>query len=82
MRVEPGAVTIAHDHAGMKEVLIVVDGDLVDDDEAVFHPSEVVCYDAATHHNSRTETGCTIVVFEWRRGQTSVCPPHDFSGTD
>lgn len=60
-------MTIAHDHAGMNEFLIVVDGDLVDDDEAVFRPGDVVCCDAATHHNSRTETGCTIVVFEWRK---------------
>ena len=31
MRMEPGAVTIAHDHAGMEEFLIL-EGDLVDSD--------------------------------------------------
>ena len=31
MRMEPGAVTIAHDHPGMEEFLIL-EGDLVDSD--------------------------------------------------
>ena len=31
MRMDPGAVTIAHDHAGMEEFLII-EGDLVDSD--------------------------------------------------
>ncbi len=66
MRMEPGAVTIAHDHVGMEEFLII-DGDLVDDDGAVFRAGDFVSYEAATHHNSRTENGCTIAVFEWRR---------------
>ena len=35
MRMEPGAVTIAHDHAGMEEFL-VLEGDLVDSDGTVF----------------------------------------------
>ncbi len=51
---------------GMEEFLIV-DGSLVDDDGAVFQAGDFVSYDADTHHNSRTETGCTMAVFEWRR---------------
>ena len=35
MRMQPGAVTIAHDHLGMEEFLII-DGELIDDDGAVF----------------------------------------------
>jgi hypothetical protein len=35
MRMEPGAVTIAHDHPGMEEFLIL-EGDLVDSDGATF----------------------------------------------
>jgi anti-sigma factor ChrR (cupin superfamily) len=34
MRMEPGAITIAHDHPGMEEFL-VVEGDLVDSDGTV-----------------------------------------------
>lgn len=71
MRMQPGAVTIAHDHAGMEEFLII-DGELIDDDGAVFRAGDFVSYEADTHHNSRTETGCTIAVFEWRRPAASA----------
>lgn len=66
MRMQPGAVTIAHDHPGMEEFLIL-EGDLVDSDGAVFGPGDFVSYEAGTHHNSWTENGCVIAVFEWRR---------------
>lgn len=66
MRMEPGAVTIAHDHAGMEEFLFF-EGELVNDDGAVFGAGDFVSYEADTHHNSRTDSGCTIAVFEWRR---------------
>lgn len=65
MRMQPGAVTIAHDHAGMEEFL-VLEGELIDDDGAVFGPGDFVSYEPGTRHNSRTETGCVIAVFEWR----------------
>jgi anti-sigma factor ChrR (cupin superfamily) len=64
MRMEPGAVTVAHDHAGMEEFL-VLEGELVDVDGAVFGPGDFVSYEPGTHHNSWTETGCVIAVFEW-----------------
>jgi anti-sigma factor ChrR (cupin superfamily) len=35
MRMQPGAVTIEHEHAGMEEFLIL-EGDLVDSDGSVF----------------------------------------------
>lgn len=66
MRMEPGAVTIAHDHPNMEEFLIL-EGELVDDDGTVFAPGDFVSYEPGTHHNSRTETGCVIAVLEWRR---------------
>jgi anti-sigma factor ChrR (cupin superfamily) len=66
MRMDPGAVTLAHDHSGMEEFL-VLEGDLVDDDRAVFRAGDFVSYDAGTRHNSWTETGCVIAVFEWHR---------------
>jgi anti-sigma factor ChrR (cupin superfamily) len=69
MRMEPGAVTIAHDHPGMEEFFIV-DGELIDDDGAVFVAGDFVSYEAGSHPNSRTEIGCTIAVFEWRRPAT------------
>jgi quercetin dioxygenase-like cupin family protein len=64
-RMEPGATTIAHDHRGMEEFL-VLEGDLVDDDGTEFGPGDFVSYDHGTH-SSRTRNGCLIVVFEWQR---------------
>jgi anti-sigma factor ChrR (cupin superfamily) len=66
MRMQPGAVTIAHDHEGMEEFLIL-EGDLVDSDGTRFGPGDFVSYEAGTNHYSWTETGCLIAVFEWRR---------------
>jgi anti-sigma factor ChrR (cupin superfamily) len=66
MRMEPGAVTIAHDHPGMEEFLIL-EGDLVDSDGTTFGPGDFVSYAPGTHHNSWTKTGCLIAVFEWQR---------------
>jgi anti-sigma factor ChrR (cupin superfamily) len=66
MRMQPGAVTIAHDHAGMEEFL-VLEGDLVDSDGTVFTKGDLVSYEPGTHHNSWTEGGCLLAVFEWQR---------------
>lgn len=65
MRMAPGAVTNAHDHPGYEEFLIL-DGELIDDDGTVFKTGDLVSYAPGTHHNSRTETGCLIAVFEWQ----------------
>ena len=65
MRMAPGAVTIAHDHPGYEEFLII-DGDLVDDDGTVFKAGDFVSYAPGTHHKSRTVSGCLLAVFEWR----------------
>ena len=73
MRMSPGATTIAHRHPGMEEFL-VLEGELIDDDGAVFGPGDFVSYEAGTYHNSRTETGCLIAVFEWRRPEGEPAP--------
>ena len=66
MRMRPGAVTIAHDHNGMEEYL-VLEGELIESDGTVLRAGDFVSYEAGTHHNSRTTTGCLLAVFEWRR---------------
>jgi anti-sigma factor ChrR (cupin superfamily) len=66
MRMDAGAETIPHEHAGMEEFLIL-EGDLVDSDGTVFTTGDFVSYEPGTRHNSRTENGCLIAVFEWRR---------------
>jgi anti-sigma factor ChrR (cupin superfamily) len=66
MRMEPGAVTIAHEHPGMEEFL-VLEGDLVDSDGSTFRSGDFVSYQPGTEHNSWTEGGCLLAVFEWHR---------------
>lgn len=66
MRMRPGAATIEHDHPGLEE-FVVLDGELIDSDGAVFRAGDFVSYEAGTRHNSHTQTGCLIAVFEWRR---------------
>jgi anti-sigma factor ChrR (cupin superfamily) len=66
MRMQPGAATLPHEHPGMEEFLIL-QGELIDGDGRVFRAGDFVSYDAGTRHNSRTETGCLLAVFEWRK---------------
>ena len=66
MRMQPGAVTISHEHRFMEEFLIL-EGDLVDEDGTSFGPGDFVSYEAGTTHNSHTVGGCLIAVFEWAR---------------
>ena len=65
MRMEPGAETIAHDHPGYEE-FVVLEGELIDSDGAVFKTGDFVSFAPGTRHSSRTETGCVLAVFEWR----------------
>lgn len=65
MRMQPGAVTIAHDHPGYEE-FVILEGELIDSDGAVFKAGDFVSFEPGTRHSSRTETGCLLAVFEWR----------------
>lgn len=65
MRMQPGAVTLAHDHPGYEE-FVILEGELIDSDGAVFRTGDFVSFEPGTRHSSRTETGCLLAVFEWR----------------
>jgi quercetin dioxygenase-like cupin family protein len=65
MRMQPGARTIAHDHPGYEEFL-VLEGELIDSDGTVFKSGDFVSFAPGTRHWSHTETGCLLAVFEWR----------------
>jgi quercetin dioxygenase-like cupin family protein len=65
MRMQPGAVTIEHEHTGFEEFLIL-EGTLTDSDGTVFRAGDFVSYEGGTH-NSWTDDGCLIAVFEWKR---------------
>jgi hypothetical protein len=73
MRLQPGARTIAHDHLGFED-FIILEGELVDSDGRVLHRGDFVSYRPGTRHNSWTETGCLIAVFEWRPGTQATEP--------
>ena len=67
MRLAPGAVTIPHEHPGFEDFLIL-EGELTDSDGTVFRTGDFVSFEPGSRHNSWTDTGCLIVVFEWRAG--------------
>ena len=64
IRMEPGAVTIAHTHECMEEFLIL-EGELIESDGTVLKRGDFASYRPGTRHNSRTETGCLLVGFDW-----------------
>lgn len=64
MRMDPGAVTVAHDHDSFEDFMIL-EGELIDDDGTVIGPGDLVTYAPGSHHNSSTVTGCVILVTEW-----------------
>ena len=64
MRMQPGAVTIEHEHAGVEDYMIL-EGELIESDGTVLKAGDFVSYAPGTRHNSRTDTGCLIVVCEW-----------------
>ena len=66
MRMEPGATTIAHTHACMEEFMIL-EGELIESDGTVLKKGDICSYQPGSHHNSRTETGCVLIGFDWDR---------------
>ena len=67
MRMAPGARTIAHDHPGYEDFLIL-EGELTDSDGRVLARGDFVSYPPGSRHHSWTATGCVIAVFDWRPG--------------
>lgn len=69
MRMQPGAITIEHEHPNREEFLML-EGHLIDSDGTEFGPGDYVMFEPGTRHNSRTEAGCLIIVFEWKDNLT------------
>ncbi|WP_439815885.1 cupin domain-containing protein [Zavarzinia sp. CC-PAN008] len=65
MRMSPGSSSLPHVHPGHEQFLIL-EGELIDDDGTVFRAGDFVSFAPSTRHSSRTETGCLIIVWEWR----------------
>lgn len=64
IRMEPGAVTIPHTHECTEEFLIL-EGELIESDGTVLKKGDFTSYRPGSRHNSRTETGCLLVGFDW-----------------
>ena len=65
MRLEPGARTIPHEHQGFEDFMIL-EGELTDSDGRILRRGDFISYRPGTRHNSWTDTGCLIAVFEWQ----------------
>lgn len=61
LRFDPGAESRRHEHTGIEE-FYVLEGELVDDDGAVFGPGVFVRFDPGSVHSSKSPKGCVILV--------------------
>ena len=61
IRFQPGSRSHPHIHHGSEEFL-VLDGELIDDDGAVFRPGDFVRFEPGSQHSSFSEKGCTLLV--------------------
>jgi len=61
-RMAPGSHSQPHEHT-CHESFYVIEGELIDHDGYVYRAGDFVLLKEGTIHNTRTETGATIVVF-------------------
>lgn len=61
-RMAPGQTTIAHEHVGDEEFLLI-EGDLVDHDGVRYQPGDLVWLRSGTKHHSYSEKGCVLAVY-------------------
>jgi anti-sigma factor ChrR (cupin superfamily) len=60
----PGAVTKPHTHPNYEE-FFVIEGTAIESDGRVLNTGDFVSFKPGSFHNTRTETGCLMIVFEW-----------------
>jgi quercetin dioxygenase-like cupin family protein len=63
IRMDPGAVTIPHQHKKLEEFLIL-EGELIENDGTVLTTGDFVSYSPGTSHNSRTHAGCLLIALD------------------
>ena len=61
-KLEPGTKTLPHIHSGHEEFLIL-DGELIDSDGAIFKEGDFISYEPNSSHSSFTKKGCLILTF-------------------
>lgn len=62
LRMDPGTSSKPHEHMDYEE-FFVIDGELVDNDGAVFRTGDFVSFRPGSKHWSTTDQGCTLAVF-------------------
>lgn len=61
-RMAPGQTTVAHEHVGDEEFLLI-EGDLTDHDGHEYKPGDLVWLRSGTIHNSHSRAGCLLAVY-------------------
>ena len=61
-KMEPGAHSAPHRHGGAEEFLII-EGEVIDNDETVYGPGDVVWLAPGTEHTSHAPNGALIAVY-------------------
>lgn len=64
-QLEAGAVTVPHVHPGYEE-FYVIDGEAVESDGTVIRAGDFISFPPGSYHFTKSEKGCTVIVFEWR----------------
>lgn len=62
LKMEPGAKSLAHEHTGYEEFLML-DGELIDPDGVIFKKGDFVTFEPGSKHSSYTKKGCLVLVF-------------------
>ena len=74
LRLKPGASSTPHEHSG-QEHFLMLDGELIDSDGAVFKAGDFVTFQPGSRHCSWSKTGCTMLVV--LRGQNYAVEPSE-----
>ena len=61
-KLDPETKTLPHIHTGYEEFLIL-EGELVDSDGAIFKKGDFITYKPNSSHSSYTKMGCLILTF-------------------
>ena len=62
LKLKPNTRTPFHKHSNYEEFYIL-DGQLIDKDNAKFNKGDFISYKPGTYHSSYTKTGCKLLVF-------------------
>lgn len=62
LKLDPGAQSVPHEHIGFEEFM-VLQGEMIDADNAVFKKGDFVTFEPGSSHSSSSPKGCLLLVF-------------------